>query len=78
VDFGPTIDGFSITHNGDAVWVSNSGPQPLYIGLETLKPGQSFTLKATWDGMPNEPTGVYVVHNELCPTGPTTEFTVVD
>jgi len=77
VDFGPTIDGFSITHNGATVWVSNHGPQPQYILWETLKPGQSFTLKATWNGMPNEPTGVFVVHNELFPNGPTATFTVV-
>ena len=77
VEFGPAIDGFSITHNGDTVWVSNSGIQPQYIILEILKPGQSFTLKATWNGMPNEPTGVYVVHNQLFPNGPTATFTVV-
>jgi len=82
VEFGPSIDGFSITHNGDTVWTSNNGRIPMYILMETLEPGQSFTLKAIWDGTQNErpptqPTGVFVVHNALIPNGPTTEFTVV-
>ncbi len=82
VEFGPSIDGFSITQNGDTVWTSNNGPIPMYILMETLKPGQSFTLKATWDGIQNESpptqtTGVFVVHNALIPNGPTTEFTIV-
>ena len=82
VEFGPSIDGFSITHNGATVWTSNNGRIPMYILMETLEPGQSFTLKATWDGTQNErpptqPTGVFVVHNALIPNGPTTEFTVV-
>jgi hypothetical protein len=81
VEFGPSIDGFSITDNGAPVWISNKGPVPRYIALEILKPGQSFTLKATWNGIPNEgpptePTGVFVVHNELFPNGPTAMFTV--
>lgn len=74
--FGPGIDRFYITHNGATVWVSNKGVQPQIIGVEILKPGQSFTWKATWNGMPNEPTGVYVVHNRLFPNGPTAMFTV--
>ena len=84
VEFGPSIDGFSITHDGTPVWSSNKGVAlPQFIALETLKPGQSFTLKATWNGIPNEgpptePTGVFVVHNALIPNGPTAEFTVVD
>ena len=82
VEFGPSIDGFSITHNGAPVLISNKGPVPLFIAVETLKPGQSFTLRATWNGMPNEgppaePTGVFVVHNALIPNGPTATFTVV-
>ena len=57
VEVAPASDGFSITHNGATVWVSNHGPQPQYIRWETLKPGQSLTLNATWDGMPNEAQG---------------------
>ena len=84
VEFGPSIDGCSITYNGSPVWSSNKGVAlPQFIALETLKPGQSFTLNATWNGIPNEgpptePTGVFVVHNALFPNGPTAEFTVVD
>jgi hypothetical protein len=81
---GPIIDGrFSITHNGAPVWISNKGPLPLFpIAPETLKPGQSITLQATWDGRsnvgpPTEPTGVFVVHSALIPDGPTATFTIL-
>ena len=79
---GPSIDGFSITHNGAPVWVSNKGPVPLYLSVETLKPGQSFTLQVVWDGRSNvgprtEPTGVFVVHNALIPNGPTATFIIL-
>jgi hypothetical protein len=79
---GPSINGFSITHNGALVWISNNGLVSHLIGLETLKPGQSITLKATWDGRsnvgpPTTPTGVFVVDNALIPNGPTATFTIV-
>jgi hypothetical protein len=81
---GPIIDGrFSITHNGAPVWISNKGPLPLFpIAPETLKPGQSITLQATWNGRsnvgpPTEPTGVFVVHSALIPDGPTATFTIL-
>jgi hypothetical protein len=79
---GPSIDGFTITHNGAPVWISNKGPVPLFISVETLKPGQSFTLQAVWDGRsnvgpPTEPTGVFVVHNALIPNGPTATFVIL-
>ena len=50
--------------------------------VETLKPGQSFTLQAVWDGTsnvgpPTEPTGVFVVHNALIPNGPTATFIIL-
>ena len=79
---GPSIDGFSITHNGAPVWVSNKGPVPLYLSVETLKLGQSFTLQVVWDGRsnvgpPTEPTGVFVVHSALIPDGPTATFIIL-
>ena len=78
VVLGPSIDAFFISQDGATVWTSaNKGPVPMYILVETLKPGQSLTLKATWNGMPNEGMGVFEVHNALIPNGPTTEFTVV-
>jgi hypothetical protein len=49
VAIGPSTDGFVVSQNGKLVWVSNPGPQPHFQMLETLKPGQSLTLQATWD-----------------------------
>lgn len=70
---GPSIDGFVVSQNGKAVWASNTGLQPMFLGLETLKPGKSITLQATWDGRSNIgpasiPTGALVVRNQLAPT----------
>ncbi len=76
VEIEPSNDGFFITHNEVTVWASNMGPEPLLISMENLKPGQSFTLKATWNGMQNVATGLYVVHNQMFPTGLTAVFTV--
>jgi len=76
VECGPCIDAFFITQDGAAVWTSaNKGPVPMYILVETLKPGQSLTLKATWNGMPNESTGGFEVHNALIPNGMPNERT---
>jgi hypothetical protein len=72
VEFGPAIDGFFVIQGGVEVWRSNLGPQPqaLFIGLMPLKPGESFTQSATWDGRPNEGpsttlTGEFEVHSEV-------------
>jgi hypothetical protein len=81
---GPIFNGrFTITHNGAPVWISNKGPVPLFpIAPEILKPGQSITLQAVWDGRsnvgpPTEPTGVFVVHSALIPNGPTATFIIL-
>ena len=50
VDNGPSIDGFRATEGGKVVWVSNGGINPDIIQLDVLKPHQSLTLSATWDG----------------------------
>jgi hypothetical protein len=88
VILGQSRNVFEITHNGALVWSSTARPVSLFLRVETLKPGQSFTVQATWDGMPNvgppterigpfvfrnEPTGVFVVHSD----GSTATFTVV-
>lgn len=79
---GPSIDGFVATQGGRAVWASNSGIQPDFIALETLKPGQSFILKTTWDGRSDSTTtgaplkGTFVIHNALAPAGPTATVTL--
>jgi hypothetical protein len=70
VGLGPSIDGFFVTQQGSEVWASNTGPQPLFILLRTIRPGQSVTLSATWDGHsnlgpPSTPTGTLVVHSQI-------------
>ena len=44
---GPSTDGFDVSQHGKVIWTSNAGPVPMFIMLETLQPGQSFTLSAT-------------------------------
>jgi len=77
VSLGPSTDGFYVTQNGREVWASNTGPQPLFLLLKTLKPGESFTLSATWDGHSNigpasSPTGPLVVHSQVAGAAPVT------
>jgi hypothetical protein len=77
IELGPSVDGFFVTQNGKEVWASNTGPQPLYILLETLKPGESVKLSATWNGHSNvgpaaTPTGTLVVHSQVAGAAPVT------
>jgi hypothetical protein len=74
IAMGPSIDGFFITHNDQVIWRSNAGPQPDFILLRVLRPGQSITLTANWT-VPAA-TGSFVVHNQLFPDGPTATFAV--
>jgi hypothetical protein len=74
---GPSADGFYVSRNGRTVWASNSGPQPLYLVLKTLRPGESFTLSATWDGRAHlgpasTPAGALVVHSQIAGAAPIT------
>ena len=75
VPIGPSIDGFTITHDGATVWKSNSGIEPDFIVLENLAPGASITLTATWTA--SNLTGTFAVHNQLDPEGPAATFEVV-
>jgi hypothetical protein len=70
VVLGPSTDGFYVTQNGVEVWASNTGPQPLFLLVKTIKPGGSLTLSATWNGHtnigpPSSPTGTFVVHSQI-------------
>ncbi len=82
---GPSTDGFTVSQNGRVIWTSNAGPDPMYIMLVTLQPGRSFTVSATWNGVPNTggvaassvDTGSFVVTDQLDPTGARATFQIV-
>jgi hypothetical protein len=71
---GPSVDGFSITHNDKVIWRSNEGVEPQYIAKRIIKPGQSITLSAEWTV--TDATGSFVVHNQMFPSVPVANFTV--
>ena len=50
VEWGPSIAGFAITHDGAPVWRSNSRGTPEFIAERALAPGQSITLCALEGG----------------------------
>jgi hypothetical protein len=70
---GPSLDGFSVSHNGQVIWQSNSGEEPLYLVRRILHPGQSLTLTANWTATT---TGTFMVRNQMFPRGPAAEFSV--
>ncbi len=80
IAIGPPNDGFVVAQHGKVVWRSNNGVIPQFLLLVMLKPGQSHTITATWDGHPSNPnafsdgeltnespTGTFVVDNQLDP-----------
>jgi hypothetical protein len=82
VDDGPSLDGFSAARDGKTVWVSNPGINAMFIRVVTLKPGESFTIHATWDGRSNQVdpldsstegprlSGTFTIRNGLDQDGP--------
>lgn len=82
VEEGPSMDGFVVTQNSNIVWQSNAGANPLYIVVETLEPGQSLTLHATWNGSPSQGQtpivagGTFTVTNQLDPEGASATFQI--
>ncbi len=75
IDYGPSNDGFAIEQGGNTVWRSYVGAIPMYLVADTLEPGHSLTLTATWNGVPNvgslakaADTGTFVVINQLDPS----------
>ena len=82
LDDGPSIDGFDVTEGGAIVYQSNAGVNPLFIRLDTLGPGQSFTLAGTWDNASNQANspattpGTFTVTNQLDPNGPSATFQI--
>jgi hypothetical protein len=71
---GPSIDGFSITHDGTVIWRSNQGGTPEYIAVDIIKPGQSVSLFAHWTA--TDTPGSFVAHNQMYPTTAVASFTV--
>jgi len=73
---GPSIDGFDVAQNGKVIWRSNAGPTPMYIKLVPLKPGQSLTFTATWNGIPtggtSPVTGTFSIWDQRDPALTTT------
>jgi hypothetical protein len=81
IEDGPSLDGFTVTQNDSPVWRSNAGINPMYVVAETLQPGQSRTLTATWNGTPAggsaQATGAFAVSNQLDPAGSVARFQIV-
>ncbi len=73
VSFAPDDEAmdFTVSSGGKTIWDEDYGQITLPLAVvETLAPGQSFTLTATWDGTPNEgpattPAGPLQVQCEL-------------
>jgi hypothetical protein len=77
---GPS--GFDVQQDGAEIWNSNFPNSSENYSLETLQPGQSVTQTATWNGVPEhlpagEPSGIFVVTNELDPDGNQATFQIV-
>ncbi len=82
VVYGPSNDGFNVTENGNLIWQSNASANPLYLIYGTLKPGQSLTLHATWDGPDSQALasvlagGTFTATNQLDPQGASATFQI--
>ncbi|MHB1558082.1 MAG: hypothetical protein ACYC61_11515 [Isosphaeraceae bacterium] len=77
---GPSTDGFDVMQAGRVVWRSNGGINPLFIQVVPLGPGQSLTLTATWDGIPqggsSPVAGTFEIVNQLDPHGASATITI--
>jgi len=82
VALGSSTTGFDVYHNGRIVWQSNLKEPLTPVRLTPLRPGQSVTLKATWNGIPNEGssaalTGTFTVVNQQAPAAVHATFQIV-
>ncbi len=75
VELGPSIDGFSISKAGKAIWRSNARSSSDVIVIRKLAPGAAITLTAAWSA--SSLNGTFVVHNQLAPNGPSATFEIV-
>ena len=89
VDHGPSDEGFTVTQGGKTIWSEDAGQLlPQILKVDDLKPHQSATISATWDGRPNDvdPTnpelegpplsGTYTVSNWLDQGGTTATVSI--
>jgi len=78
VTVGPSIEGFTVAQGNQAVWTQHAGQLlPGILQVHDLKPYQSLTVSATWDGRanamdPNNPwaegpplSGTFTIKNAL-------------
>jgi hypothetical protein len=73
VEYGAKDSGFVVRRDrrdGPVVWEEYPGPEyPQWMRMETLQPGQSLTLTATWDGIPTGGSapvaGRFVISDQL-------------
>ena len=55
VEQGPSIEGFTATRGGKTIWNQDAGQfLPNFLEVSVLKPHQSVTIEATWDGRAND------------------------
>jgi hypothetical protein len=88
VSHGPSVDGFVARRGGKDVWRSNAGLNPMSIRVDVLHPGQSHTIRATWDGRsdllePGRPSvegpplaGTFEIRKALARGGPIVRVTI--
>jgi hypothetical protein len=80
IGVGPVNTGFDVMHDGSLVWESNAGAVPQYLLSKILLPGHSYSVTATWNGIPNGPdfalTGNFTVTNQQAPTGASATFQI--
>jgi hypothetical protein len=70
IGVGPSLDGFTVAHDGVEIWRSNPGAQPNVLLPLVLHPHRSFVIRAVWNGKANvgppaPTTGEFRVRTEL-------------
>ncbi len=79
---GPSNSNFIVSEGGQTVWRSSPGVAALYLKSDTLNPGQSLSLQATWNGSivtgtsTTTGSGSFVVTNQLDPSGASASFQI--
>ena len=70
---GPSRESFAVSRGGREVWRSDAGMMTaMFLVEQTLRPGQSITAHATWDGQVapgTEASGTFRVTSAFLPGG---------